>query len=303
MSSKEGLLSKEEFLRKEGPWNYKTKKRAVKAQRMEITEHVLYGKLARSAKEPRTRDALSRIAQQELAYYEMWRAGIGVEVEPNRNEARAYYWIAKVFGIVFMMKLRDFFIWRTYGPLEHVLPEAYQDFEPEMTNAQVLRSAIDDERLHYMGAIVMGLNDAIVEITGAIAGFALGLQNTTLIALAGLITGVAGALSMASSEFLEKQSESGHNPVKAAGYTGGMYFITALILVSSYLVLSDYLVALVVMLVLAFIIIVFFSLYSTFLFDQKLRSRLPPMLAMSFGVAFISFLIGSLLRVALHVSA
>jgi len=89
---------------------------------------------------------------------------------------------------------------------------------------------------------------------------------------------------MASSEYLEKQSESdARNPVKAAGYTGGAYFLTAAILVALYLWFSGYTIALICMLLFAFIIIVFFSFYSTFLFDQKFRSRFPQMLAMSFG--------------------
>jgi VIT1/CCC1 family predicted Fe2+/Mn2+ transporter len=162
---------------------------------------------------------------------------------------------------------------------------------------------MDEERLHYMGALILGLNDAIIEITGAIAGFTFALQSTTIIALAGLITGVAGTLSMASSEYLEKQSETNVlNPVKATAYTGGAYLITGIILVAPYLMLTNYLLALVIMLLLAFVIIFFFSFYSTFIFDQKFRSRFPQMLLLSFGVAFVSFLIGSVLRVVLHVN-
>ena len=108
---------------------------------------------------------------------------------------------------------------------------------------------------------------------------------------------------MAASEYLEKQSESdARSPAKAAGYTGGAYLIVAAILVAPYLLLTSYLAAFVCMLLFAFVIILFFSFYSTFLFDQKFRSRFPQMLAMSFGVAFVAFAIGSLLRVALHVN-
>ena len=276
----------------------------VRAQQMEITEHHLYSKLAQSPKEQRNRDALAQISQREFEHYQLWKEVTGVEIDPSPTELSLYYWMARLFGTIFMMKLRDFFIWRTYTSLESVVPEAVRVAKHEMLRAKALRSAIDDERLRYMSAIVMGLNDAIVEITGAIAGFTFALQRTNLIALAGLITGIAGALSMASSEYLEKQSESeARNPVKAAGYTGGVYLLTAVILVAPYIWSSSYFIALVGMLLLAFIIIVFFSFYSTFLFDQKFRSRFPQMLAMSFGVALMSFLIGSLLRIALNVNA
>ena len=118
---------------------------------------------------------------------------------------------------------------------------------------------VDEEPLHYMGALVMGLNDAIVEITGAIAGFTIVLQNTTLTALAGLITGVAGSLSIAASEYLGKQTESNkRSPAKAAGYTGGAYLVVAAILVAPYLWFGSFIAALVCMLIFAFVIILFF---------------------------------------------
>jgi len=56
------------------------------------------------------------------------------------------------------------------------------------------------------------------------------------------------------------------------------------------------------MLALAFIIIAFFSVYNAFLSNQRFWSRFPRTLLMSFGTAFVSFLIGSVLRVVLHVS-
>lgn len=270
---------------------------------MEITEYVLYQKLAQAAKEPSNRDVLNHISQDELGYYELWKGRTGRDVPPNIVELHVYYWIARVFGIVFMMKLRDFFIRRAYASLSDTVPEAERIARNGISHITMLRNAMDEERLHYMGAFAMGLNDAIVEVTGAIAGFTFALQSTTLVALTGLITGTAGALSMGASEYLEKQAEeAGLSPAKAAGYTGGLYLITAVILVSPYFLLGSYLVALVVMLFLAFIIIVFFSLYSTFLSGQKFQTRFPQMLVTSFGVAFVSFLIGTVLRVTMHVN-
>ena len=281
----------------------KVQKKIYRAQQMEITEYVLYHRLSRMVREQANRDVLRRIAEEELVYYERWKGVTGNDVPPNATELGVYYWMARVFGIIFMMRLRDFFIKRAYATLADIVPESTRIVEQDISSIAALRSAMDEERLHYMGALILGLNDAIIEITGAIAGFTFALRSTTVIALAGLITGVAGALSMASSEYLEKQSESNSpNPVKAAAYTGGAYLITGIILVAPYLLISNYLISLVVMLLLAFIIIFFFSFYSTFLFNQKFRSRFPQMLLMSFGVAFVSFLIGSALRVMLHVN-
>ncbi len=92
----------------------------------------------------------------------------------------------------------------------------------EQHHEEKLIEMIDEERLQYMGSVVLGLNDALVEFTGALAGFTLALNDTKLIALTGSITGIAAALSMASSEYLSTKSEKTHNkrPVKAAIYTG-----------------------------------------------------------------------------------
>ena len=68
----------------------------------------------------------------------------------------------------------------------------------EERHEQELIGMINEERLEYMGSVVLGLNDALVEFTGALAGFTLALGDSRLIALTGSITGIAAALSMAS---------------------------------------------------------------------------------------------------------
>lgn len=80
----------------------------------------------------------------------------------------------------------------------------------EDEHEQRLIALINEERLEYMGSVVLGLNDALVEFTGALAGFTLALSDSKLIALTGSITGIAAALSMASSEYLSTKSENGN---------------------------------------------------------------------------------------------
>jgi VIT1/CCC1 family predicted Fe2+/Mn2+ transporter len=270
---------------------------------MEITEYALYQKLAQTVKEPPNREVLNHIAQDELRYYALLKEATGRDVAPNAAELRVYYWIARVFGIIFMMKLRDFFIRRQYASLSNAVPQAARVAKQEMNHIAALRNAMDEERLLYVGALVLGLNDAIIQVTGAIAGFTFALQSNNLIALVAIVVGVTGALSMASSEYLEKQSESAAlSAAKAAGYTGGSYLLTAAILVTPYFLFGSYIVALACMLLLALIIIALFSVYNAFLFNQRFWSRFPQMLLLSFGIAFVSFLIGSALRVVLHVS-
>ena len=67
---------------------------------------------------------------------------------------------------------------------------------------------IEEEHLNYIGSMVLGMNDALVELTGTLAGLTFALQNTRLIALTGFITGIAASFSMAASEYLSKNQKT-----------------------------------------------------------------------------------------------
>jgi len=167
----------------------------------------------------------------------------------------------------------------------------------ENEHEQELIGLIDEERLQYTGSVVLGLNDALVELTGALAGFTLALQNTRLIALTGAITGIAAALSMASSEYLStKAEETGKHPVKASVYTGAAYIFTVLVLIAPYLIFENYFLCLAITLGLGLVIIASFNYYIAVAKDLSFRKRFLEMAGLSLGVAAVSFLVGFLLR-------
>ena len=62
--------------------------------------------------------------------------------------------------------------------------------EQEEEHEHALLEMLDEERLWYVGSMVLGMNDALVELTGSLAGFTFAMQNTSLIALSGLIMGI-----------------------------------------------------------------------------------------------------------------
>lgn len=93
-----------------------------------------------------------------------------------------------------------------YGEAARRLPEAASILADEDLHEEELLEMLDEERLRYASSVVLGLNDALVELTGALAGLTLALRNVQLIALSGLITGIAAAFSMAASEYLSTQA-------------------------------------------------------------------------------------------------
>ena len=191
------------------------------AQKNEITEYHVYSNIARSLPEGANRDVLNQIAQDELRHSKQWEAYTKHPSQPNWAVVRFYTLVSKVFGFTFGIKLME----RgeenaqvNYGLIAQSIPEATQIQAEEHSHEQQLMGMLDEERLRYAGSVVLGLNDALVELTGALAGLTLAMNgNMQLIALSGLITGIAASLSMAASEYLSTSQEGeGKHPVRAA---------------------------------------------------------------------------------------
>jgi len=269
-------------------------------QRSEITEHYVYLKLADSIPGSNNREVLSRIAADEKAHYEIWKDYTGRDVAPDRLKIWWYYLIAKVFGLTFGVKLME----RgeenaqdNYRSVASVIPDAEKIAADEDAHEAELLKMIDEERLRYVGSIVLGLNDALVELTGALAGLTLALQNTRLVATAGLITGIAAALSMAASEYISTKSEGGmKNPVKAAIYTGIAYILTVFFLIVPYLVLEQLFICLGLAIINAVLVIFVFTFYVSVAQEIPFKRRFFEMTGLSLGVAFFSFCLGFLVR-------
>lgn len=272
----------------------------LRFQQNEITEYLVYTRLAALEKNPANREILQRVAQEEKQHYEVLRSYTGEEVAPDRMRLLKYRWIARLLGLTFAIKLMEQGEHRAKNDYAAYPsdPALMQMAREENEHEEELISLINEERLEYMGSVVLGLNDALVEFTGALAGFTLALSDSKLIALTGSITGIAAALSMASSEYLSTKSEgdSSKHPAKAALYTGIAYLFTVAALVGPFILLSNVLAALGVMLGTALVIIALFNYYYAVARSESFRKRFAEMAILSFSVAALSFLIGYALK-------
>jgi len=182
------------------------------------------------------------------------------------------------------------------------VPDAENIIKDEDEHEKQLIGLIDEERLRYVGSMVLGLNDALVELTGALAGLTLALQNTRLVAMAGLITGVAASLSMATSEYLSTKSEGGaKNPFKASVYTGVAYVLTVLFLIFPYLLLTVFDLCLSFTILNAIVVIFVFTFYISVAKDLSFKKRFLEMALISLGIACLTFAIGFIIRVLLNI--
>lgn len=281
--------------------NAQTKIEFLRFQRNEMTESIVYLRLAKIEKDPGNKKILEEIAQEEISHYQTLKKYTGKDVSPNHFHIFKYFWMARILGITFAIKLMESSEENAhYNYAQYKgFPELERMSKDEEIHEQKLIGLINEERLEYMGSVVLGLNDALVEFTGALAGFTLALSNAKLIALTGSITGIAAALSMASSEYLSTKSEKddSKHPAKAATYTGIAYIITVVALVAPFILLDNVLIALAIMLAMALLIIALFNYCYSIARGESFRKRFTEMALLSFGVAGISFLIGYLLKV------
>jgi VIT1/CCC1 family predicted Fe2+/Mn2+ transporter len=269
-------------------------------QRNEITEHHIYKQLAKTIKSTENRRILDEIASDELRHYERWKTYTGQDVSPDRFQVWKFYLIGRLFGFTFAVKLMERGeqgAQENYDQLSTHIPEAKSIAQDENTHEDALLALLDEEQLRYAGSMVLGLNDALVELTGTLAGLTLAFQNTRLIALSGSITGIAASLSMAASEYLAtKSEETDKSPFKASLYTGAAYIITVLLLILPYLLLENYYLCLAVTLAGAVAIIALFNYYISVAKDEPFKRRFFEMAGLSLGVAGLSFVVGLLIR-------
>ena len=222
----------------------------TKMQQGELTESVIYEKIAAFAKGEENKQTLLRLSREEKAHYEIWKKYSGIEMKPQKGKVLWFTLIARILGFTFAVKLMErgeSNAQEEYAVLAAEVEESIHIRQQEEEHETALLGMLDEETLQYVGSMVLGLNDALVELTGSLAGFAFALQNNKLIALSGLIVGISATFSMASSEFLAARSEGRSDALKSCSYTGIAYLVTVVLLIAPYLLLgsSQYVAALV----------------------------------------------------------
>ncbi|AMC11095.1 rubrerythrin family protein [Lutibacter profundi] len=274
----------------------------VKQQQNEITEHLIYAELAKISTDKKNIEILYEISSQELSHYEFWKGITKKEIKPNKWKIKKYVWLAKMFGLSFSLRLMEMGeseASKFYSSIAEKYPEALTIQEEELQHEQKLIGILNDNRLNYAGSIVLGLNDALVEFTGTLAGLTFAFSNNKIVGATGLIMGFAASLSMAASGYLSSKEEEENekiNPITAAIYTGVSYILTVVFLVAPYLILDNPYLALGLMLLTTVLIIAGYTYYISVAKILSFKKRFIQMAVISIGVAAISFGIGTIIK-------
>ena len=272
---------------------------ALAVQRKEINEYYIYLGLVKLCKDPHNAEILKSMGESEKEHALFWQKRTGVEIKPSRFIVFFNILKARILGLTFALKQMEKTegtASKNYFVLTRDFPEVEDIARDEADHEKKLLDMLDEERLQYAGSVVLGLNDALVELTGSLAGFTLALGNTRLISMAGLVTGVSASFSMAAAEYLSRRAESDPRAVKSALYTGITYVITVALLILPFLILPGKFTALSITLILAVIIILAFNYYLATARDLDFKKRFLEMTVISLGVAALSFGVGYILQ-------
>ncbi|WNX86066.1 VIT1/CCC1 transporter family protein [Agathobaculum sp. NTUH-O15-33] len=280
-----------------------------KAQVDEETGALLYGYLATRQKDEQNRKLFEQMAADEKKSTRRFgRAYPAKSWKPSRWRLMILKLLSILLGFTFVVKRmqKDERLGQArYEQMKQTLPQAARMLEDERAHEKELYGMLDEERLHYVGSMVLGLNDALVELTGAIAGVTFALANTRLVAMTGIITGISATLSMAASNYLAERADGNSTAFKSSLYTGAAYLITVALLVLPYLLFPTgmYVAAFAVMITTVLLIILFFNYYLSVAKEEPFLRHFLEMALISLSVAVISFVIGIVAKNVLGIDA
>ncbi len=279
-------------------------KELLQDQQNEIDAHVIYKTLSKKTKRKKNKEILLSIASDEINHYTILKQYTKQKLKAKKFKVFCYILIARLLGFTFALKLLENAEQKaqdTYKKIGEQYPELKKITRDEEDHERKLIDMMHEDRLVYMSSIVLGLNDALVELTGALAGFTFALQNPQVIAVLGLITGIAASLSMGASEYLSASHEQRKHAGKAAVYTATAYVCTVFFLILPFLLITDPFISLASSLVIAIAIIAFFNYYVSVAKEYSFKKRFAEMAGISLGVAGISFFIGVLVKTTLGI--
>ena len=279
----------------------------LQSQRDEETGALVYATMAKREKNAQNKAVLSRMSSDEKTHAAYWQGISGQAVKPDRWKVFRLKLLSLILGYTFVLKriaADETAAVKGYNKLTEAMPETLQMAQDEKGHEQELIAMLDEERLQYVGAMVLGLNDALVELTGTIAGLSFALQNTHMVALSGIITGVSATLSMAASNYLAQRADGNADALKSSVYTGVAYLITVTLLVFPYLILPNslWMVSLLMMIAIVLLIILGFNYYISVAKSVPFRRRFIEMVSISMGVAVVAFIIGLVAKALLGVN-
>jgi len=272
----------------------------------ELLDHELYARLAARERNERNRKLLEELARDELRHHLFWsklagsvRLGLG-----DRLKLRLLFTLSMLAGKTFTIKLLERGEAATVGEYRRAAAELGGELaaelarviEDEERHESGLAGSLDELVVRQLGSIALGVSDAIIELTGVLAGFAGYTGSPLQVAAAGLIVGVSAALSMAAAAYSQAKHERGKSPRTAAAFTGLFYMLTVLALVAPLLLGVPVTIGVALSLACALAILAAFSFYSAVVMERPFLREYLENAAVIIAVSLVGYAFGQIVK-------
>lgn len=273
---------------------------------------IVYTVLAERESNPEFKRILEELIGHELEDYRFWldlsprktfRVGAGIRI--------AYRVVRRALGLTFTAKLLERREKQMIGEYRGLLDSVadpriraaiHRILEHENLHESRLIGQVREQKIDYLSSMVLGLNDGLIELTGALTGFAFAFRRPSVAALAGAITGISATLSMSASAYMQARHEADKDPIRAAAYTGGAYLAVVALLILPFVLIGSLYAAVAVMAAVVLAVIAGASFYSAVILERRFATQVAQMALFSVGVAGVAFVLGLLLRSATGIS-
>ncbi len=294
--------------------------------RNEYIHYTIYSEMAKNETNRTMRNLLLRLGKMEKGHTRMWEEILSernVEaVDPILMGTRIWFFniLRRLFGATFVIKLLEMNedeILAKYTKLLGSKGLAYADRkeiriaaekEKEIENFLIRNIKEYERSFDHIRFIVLGLNDGLVEVLAAVAGFAAFTNSNIFVIIGGFIVGISGTLSMAGGVYLASKSESIINrdgapegrlkadSLKEAYVTGAFYLAGSLVPISPFILGAEGFSGIILAGALTVMVLSIASAIIAVAGNSSVKKRVMEMVAISVGAAAITSVIGVLAR-------
>jgi len=172
---------------------------AMKFYNNEVNDAAIYNTLMKMEKDPTFREKLEHISKMESGHAGFWLSFLENRgFSPKKKKRAAFMGAVKLLKRIFGSTL---IVQEEQSQLRKIIMDELEHEKVFSTSKQLLK-------VENFRDFILGMNDGLVEILGAVAGLsAVYMHNPLLVAASGMIIGVAGALSMGIGAFISVRSQ------------------------------------------------------------------------------------------------
>ncbi|HYC26392.1 MAG TPA: hypothetical protein VEB67_00025 [Nitrososphaerales archaeon] len=269
----------------------------------EFSDFTLYDRLAKTiSSDSPFEETLKQLSTTEHGHFEFWRKYVPDE-EPKLAKLKVYWvlFLRRFLGLTFATRYLDRHeskVVKEYQGVSGLIPASDKQAFDEMVadekeHEKAFAMKIESSAVRYISFVVLGLADALLEISGIHAAF-LGLfDKTEIVVLAGIVAGASASIAMASAAFAQAKAGFKGSARLSAFYTGTSYFVTAILLATPYFLTGNMIFALSSSLFVAVVILAVTTYYNVVIQDKPFMRDFLEILLILFGATLVLFLFGS----------